>query len=281
MDKCLSIERSIITTYRSRIWKPFVSAIIEYELINDDDKIAVCMSGGKDSMLLAKCMQELKAHGKNNFELFFLVMDPGYSDINKQKIIDNAKLLNVPIQIFNSNIFNIVADIKDSPCYLCARMRRGCLYNKAKEMGCNKIALGHHFDDVIETILMSALYNGQIKTMMPKLHSLNFEGMELIRPLYQVKEADIVNWKNLNGLDFIKCACRFTENCSINQDIAGKRTEIKSLITRLRKINPIFDHNIFKSMYNINLGAVIGHKLNGKIYNFLNNYDNDSADTEE
>ena len=283
MDKCAAIERSIITTYRSRIWKPFVVAIKEYKLISDGDKIAVCISGGKDSMLLAKCMQELKAHGKNNFELVFLVMDPGYSDANRQKIIANAKLLNIPIQIFNSDIFNAVVDIKDSPCYLCARMRRGYLYNKAKELGCNKIALGHHFDDVIETILLSVLYNGQVKTMMPKLHSLNFEGMELIRPLYQVKEADIINWKNLNELSFIECACRFTENCSLTENKIGesKRAEIKALISSLRKINPIFDHNIFKSMYNINLGAVIGHKLNGKVYNFLDDYENAGADAEE
>ena len=208
------IERSIIKKYKKTVWRQFTKGINEYELIQDGDKIAVCISGGKDSMLLAKLMQELKKHGRNNFEVEFLVMNPGYNEENWTIIENNAKLLGIPIKVFQTEIFDIVAGVDDSPCYLCARMRRGYLYAKAKELGCNKIALGHHYDDVIETILMGMMYNGQIETMMPKLHSTNFEGMELIRPLYLVKEAAIKAWRDSNDLHFIQCACRFTENCA-------------------------------------------------------------------
>lgn len=283
MEKYKEIERSIITTYRKTIWKPFVAAVKEYELIKEGDKIAVCMSGGKDSMLMAKCMQELKLHGKNNFELVFLVMDPGYNEWNRQAIENNAKLLNIPINIFSTNIFDYVAGLKEgSPCYLCARMRRGHLYSKAKELGCNKIALGHHFNDVIETTLMSMLYNGQFKTMMPKLYSDNFEGLELIRPLYKVKENAIINWKNYNELQFINCACRFTETCVINDTGGSKRKEMKRLVKTLEGMNPVFSDNIFKSLYNVNLSTVLGTIKNGKKTFFLENYEKaEDVDTEE
>jgi tRNA(Ile)-lysidine synthase TilS/MesJ len=275
MERYEKTERSIITTYRSAIWKKFVAAINEYKLIKDGDKIAVCISGGKDSMLMAKCFQELKRHGRNNFEAVFLVMDPGYNEINRLTVENNAKLLNIPITVFESNIFSVVADIDESPCYLCARMRRGNLYAKAKELGCNKIALGHHFDDVIETILMGILYNGQIQSMMPKLKSDNFEGMELIRPMYLVEERDIINWRNYNELNFIQCACRFTENCSICNNGGGgsKRQEVKELIKTLKRNNPNAGINIFRSMYNINLDTAIGYKKDGKKHGFLDCYD--------
>lgn len=274
MEKYKEIERSIITTYRKTIWKPFVAAVKEYELIKEGDKIAVCMSGGKDSMLMAKCMQELKLHGKNNFDLVFLVMDPGYNEWNRQAIENNAKLLNIPINIFSTNIFDYVAGLREgSPCYLCARMRRGHLYSKAKELGCNKIALGHHFNDVIETTLMSMLYNGQFKTMMPKLYSDNFEGLELIRPLYKVKENAIINWKNYNELQFINCACRFTETCVINDTGGSKRKEMKRLVKTLEGMNPVFSDNIFKSLYNVNLSTVLGTIKNGKKTFFLESYE--------
>ncbi len=275
MERYLEIERSIITTYRKTIWSKFTQAIKEYDLIKSGDKIAVCISGGKDSMLLAKCMQELKRHGKDNFELVFLVMDPGYNEINRQAIINNAELLNIPIQMFETNIFDYVAGVKEgSPCYLCARMRRGHLYSKAKELGCNKIALGHHFNDVIETTLMSILYNGQFKTMLPKLHSDNFEGLELIRPLYKVKESAIINWKSFNNLTFINCACRFTETCVINDTGGSKRKEMKRLVKTLEDINPIFSDNIFKSLYNVNLDAIIGYEKSGEKVLFLDDYEN-------
>jgi tRNA(Ile)-lysidine synthase TilS/MesJ len=270
------IERSIITTYRSRIWKKFVASINDYQLITDDDTIAVCISGGKDSMLMAKCFQELQKHGNCNFKLRFLVMDPGYNEINRHVIINNAELMNIPIEIFKSSIFEIVTATDRSPCYLCARMRRGFLYSHAKELGCNKIALGHHFDDVIETILMGMMYNGQIQTMMPKLKSTNFEDMELIRPLYKVEETDIVNWKTYNNLSFIKCACRFTENCSLCDDGMGasKREEIKELLKHIKTINPNAPKNIFKSISNVNLDAIIGFRKNGERISFLDDYDN-------
>jgi tRNA(Ile)-lysidine synthase TilS/MesJ len=257
------------------IWKKFTAAVNEYRLIKDGDKIAVCISGGKDSMLMAKCFQELKKHGKNNFEPVYLVMDPGYNEINRLAIENNAKLLNIPVQIFETNIFEAVASVDQSPCYLCARMRRGSLYSKAKELGCNKIALGHHFDDVVETVLMGILYNGQIQSMRPKLRSENFEGMELIRPMYRIAERDIINWKNYNELEFIQCACRFTENCTICDNGGGgsKRQEMKYLIKTLKKTNPNADLSIFKSMYNINLDTVLGYKKDGKRYNFLEYYD--------
>jgi tRNA(Ile)-lysidine synthase TilS/MesJ len=275
MERYEQIERSIITTYRAHIWKKFVEAVNEYRLIKNGDKIAVCISGGKDSMLMAKCFQELKKHGKNNFEAVYLVMDPGYNEINRLTIENNAKLLNIPVTVFDSDIFEAVASVDKTPCYLCARMRRGCLYSKAKELGCNKIALGHHFDDVIETVMMGILYNGQIQSMMPKLHSDNFEGMELIRPLYKVKERDIINWKNYNDLNFIQCACRFTENCTVCDNGGGgsKRQEMKYLIKTLRKNNPNADLNIFNSMYNINLDTAIGYKKDGIRHGFLDGYE--------
>jgi tRNA 2-thiocytidine biosynthesis protein TtcA len=269
------IERSIIKKFRKPIWRRFTKAIREYELVQDGDKIAVCISGGKDSMLMAKLFQELSRHGKKNFEVVFLVMNPGYNEINYQTIKDNAKILNVPITVFESDIFNIVATEEQSPCYLCARMRRGYLYSKAKELGCNKIALGHHYDDVIETILMGMLYGAQVQTMMPKLHSTNFEGMELIRPLYLIREADIIHWANYNDLHFIQCACRFTEHCAScgGTEKGSKRAEIKELIHELAKKDPVIEYNIFRSVENVNLNTVIGYKQDGVRHNFLDTYD--------
>ena len=269
------IERSIIKKFRKPIWRRFTKAIREYELVQDGDKIAVCISGGKDSMLMAKLFQELSRHGKKNFEVVFLVMNPGYNEINYQTIKDNAKILNVPITVFESDIFNIVAAEEQSPCYLCARMRRGYLYSKAKELGCNKIALGHHYDDVIETILMGMLYGAQVQTMMPKLHSTNFEGMELIRPLYLIREADIIHWANYNDLHFIQCACRFTEHCAScgGTEKGSKRAEIKELIHELAKKDPVIEYNIFRSVENVNLNTVIGYKQDGVRHNFLDTYD--------
>ena len=273
MDEYKEIERSIIKKYRKEIWSRFIKAVQEYELINEGDKVMVCISGGKDSFLLAKCIQELKRHGKINFDAKYVVMDPGYNKLNRELIESNAKKLNVPIEIFESEIFNIVDSLTEgNPCYLCARMRRGHLYNKAKELGCNKIALGHHFDDVIETTLLSMFYGAEIKTMMPKLHSDNYEGLELIRPLYLVKESSVLLWKKSNNLTFINCACRFTENCEIIDDGASKRNEMKNLIKDLRKINPDIDYNIFKSLDNINLNCVLGTKKNGKYLSFLDDY---------
>ena len=269
------IERSIIKKFRKPIWRRFTKAIREYELVQDGDKIAVCISGGKDSMLMAKLFQELSRHGKKNFEVVFLVMNPGYNEINYQTIKDNAKILNVPITVFESDIFNIVASEEQSPCYLCARMRRGHLYSKAKELGCNKIALGHHYDDVIETILMGMLYGAQVQTMMPKLHSPNFEGMELIRPLYLIREADIIHWANYNDLHFIQCACRFTEHCAScgGTEKGSKRAEIKELIHELAQKDPVIEYNIFRSVENVNLNTVIGYKQDGVRHNFLDTYD--------
>ena len=269
------IERSIIKKFRKPIWRRFTKAIREYELVQDGDKIAVCISGGKDSMLMAKLFQELSRHGKKNFEVVFLVMNPGYNEINYQTIKDNAKILNVPITVFESDIFNIVASEEQSPCYLCARMRRGYLYSKAKELGCNKIALGHHYDDVIETILMGMLYGAQVQTMMPKLHSTNFEGMELIRPLYLIREADIIHWANYNDLHFIQCACRFIEHCAScgGTEKGSKRAEIKELIHELAQKDPVIEYNIFRSVENVNLNTVIGYKQDGVRHNFLDTYD--------
>ena len=274
MERYQEIERSIIKRFRKEIWRPFIKGIQTYDLIQEGDKIAVCMSGGKDSMLLAKLMQEIQRHGKIKFEIVFLVMDPGYNEINRQTIINNAELMNIPITIFNSDIFDIVATVDETPCYLCARMRRGHLYKQAKDLGCNKIALGHHFDDVVETILMGMLYGAQIQTMMPKLHSTNFEGMELIRPMYLVKEEDIINWRIYNDLQFIQCACRFTESCTScdNGQGGSKRLEMKQLIKRFRQINPNIDMNIFKSVHDVNLTTLIGYHDNEKTYNFLDDY---------
>lgn len=274
MEKYVEIERSIIKKFRKDIWSKFTKAISDYELIKENDNIMVCISGGKDSFLLAKCIQELIKHGKFPFTAHYVVMDPGYNKVNRQLIEKNAKLLNVPIEIFETNIFDVTAKVEGNPCYLCARMRRGYLYSKAKELGCNKIALGHHFDDVIETTLLSMFYGSEIKTMMPKLHSDNFEGLELIRPLYLIKESAVLAWKKYNELTFINCACRFTENCSIVDDGTSKRKEMKNLVNNLRKINPSIDNNIFTSMNNINLNCVLGTKKDGKYTSFLDNYDN-------
>ncbi len=275
MELYKEAERSIITTYRKAIWRKFTTAINKYELIKEGDKIAVCISGGKDSMLLAKCMQEIHRHGVVKFDLKFMVMDPGYNPQNREKIIENAKKLNIPIHIFNTQIFDSVVNVGDHPCYLCARMRRGYLYKEAQRLGCNKIALGHHFDDVIETILMGMLYGAQIQTMMPKLHSTNHPGMELIRPLYLVKEKDVVAWAKRHELDFIQCACRFTENCEKNPDGKenSKRREMKELIKQFRKTSPYIDMNIFNSVNDVNLSTIIGYHNNQMSYNFLDDYD--------
>lgn len=274
LEKYQEIERSIIKKYRKTIWSKFITAINDYNLIEEGDKIAVCISGGKDSMILAKCMQELKKHGQKDFELVFLGMDPGYNEYNKQVVLENAEYLNIPLQVFNSPIFEVVTEVTENPCYLCARMRRGYLYKEAKALGCNKIALGHHFDDVIETNLMNMLYSGEIKTMMPKLRSTNYEGMELIRPLYMVKEADIIAWKNYHELQFIQCACPLTANCQLGDQGGGsKRQEIKALIKRLRQTNPYIDINIFRSIHNINLDAIIGYRRNGENHSFLDDYE--------
>lgn len=274
MERYREIEKSIIKKYRKEIWSKFIKAIKDYQLIKEGDKIAVCISGGKDSSLLAKCMQELKRHGQINFEVHYILMDPGYSKENLQIIKENMDILNIPINIFKTDIYDVVYNLTEgSPCYLCARMRRGYLYNKAKELGCNKIALGHHYDDVIETILLSMLYGGEIKTMMPKLHSDNYEGMELIRPLYLVKEAAIKNWARSNELTFLNCACRFTENCNINDDSTSKRLEMKRLIEQFRKTSKYIEQNIFKSVENVNLNTVIAYHKDGKQYHFLDDYD--------
>ena len=273
---CADVERSIVKKFRKEIWRPFTKAINEYELIKDGDKIAVCISGGKDSMLMAKLFQELKRHNKFPFELVFLVMDPGYSEANRKIIENNAKLMDIPITIFESQIFDAVYDIEDSPCYLCARMRRGYLYSHAKELGCNKIALGHHYDDVIETILMGMLYGGQVQTMMPKLHSTNFEGMELIRPMYLIREDDIKHWRDYNDLHFIQCACRFTDTCTTcrtDGSSPSKRMEIKNLIASLKQTNPFIEGNIFKSVENVNLRTIIAYKEDGVKHHFLEHYD--------
>lgn len=272
-ERYKEIEKSIIKRYRKEIWSKFVRAINDYKLINENDKIAVCISGGKDSFIMAKCFQELKRHGKMNFELEFIVMNPGYNKKNLDLIKENSKILNIPIKIFESDIFKVVDKVgKSSPCYLCARMRRGFLYNKAKELGCNKIALGHHFDDVIETILLSMLYGAEIKTMMPKLYSDNFENMQLIRPMYLIKERDIISWAKKNELKFLNCACKFTEESIIDEN-KSKRKEMKRLIDYYRKINPNVDINIFKSVENINLNTIIGYHKDDVKYNFLDDYE--------
>lgn len=274
MKKYQEIERSIITSYRKKIWNRFLEAIEEYNLIQNGDKIAVCVSGGKDSMLLAKCFQELKKHGDVNFDVEYLVMNPGYSAKNKEQIIKNAEVLNIPINIFETDIFEHVEDVDKHPCFICARMRRGYLYRKAKEFGCNKIALGHHFDDVVETILMGMIYGSQIQTMMPKLKSTYHEGMEVIRPLYLVREQDIIAWKNRHGLEFIECACKIAEKTTMKDEMASKRAEMKELVKSLKQKYKNSDINIFRSMENVNLDTVIAYKKNGQIYHFLGDYDN-------
>lgn len=276
MEFYKEVERNIIKKYRKELYRPFVKALDKYELIKENDKIAVCISGGKDSFLMAKLFQEIMNHGNVKFECRFICMDPGYKEENRKLIEENAKKLNIPIEIFNSDIFEAserASRIGQGPCYLCARMRRGYLYHKAQELGCNKIALGHHFDDVIETTLLSMFYGSEIKTMMPKLHSDNFEGIELIRPLYLVKEEDIISWRNHNELTFINCACRFTEGCSLINDGTSKRKEMKELIKNLRKTNKEVDHNIFKSLDNVNLNCVLGTKKDGNYESFLDHYD--------
>ncbi len=275
-DFCAEVEMSIRKKFHKDIFSRFAKAINQYELLQENDKVAVCISGGKDSMLMAKLFQELLRHQKFHFELVFLVMDPGYNEANRKAIENNARLLNIPVTIFESDIFDAVSDIEKSPCYLCARMRRGHLYNKAGELGCNKIALGHHYDDVIETILMGMLYGGQVQTMMPKIHSTNFPGMELIRPMYLIREEDIKHWRDYNNLHFLQCACRFTEQCdSCNEEGVSdsKRQEIKMLIAKLKETNPFVEGNIFKSVENVNLSTVIAYKQNGVKHYFTEWYD--------
>lgn len=269
------IERSIIKKYRKELWNPFIAAVKRYELIQAGDKIAVCISGGKDSMLMAKLMQMLQRFSEVPFELVFLVMDPGYNELNRRKIESNAQLLHIPITVFETNIFDIANSTDKSPCYLCAKMRRGHLYSKAKELGCNKIALGHHFSDVIETTVMGMFYGSQLQAMIPKLHSQNFAGMELIRPMYCILEDDILAWKRYNDLEFIQCACRFTENCTMCDNGGGgsKRQEIKSLIRSLKRDNPNIEKSIFSSIHSVCLDTFPGYKTNGKEYSFLENYE--------
>jgi tRNA(Ile)-lysidine synthase TilS/MesJ len=273
MNRASEVERSISKTFKKTIWSKFVKGIKNYELIEEGDKIAVCISGGKDSMLLAKCMQLIHKYSIFPFEVEYIVMDPGYNLINRKRIEDNAKMLEIPIQIFESTIFEAVADMDDNPCYMCAKMRRGHLYKYAQDLGCNKIALGHHFDDVIETTLMSMFYGAEIKTMMPKLHSLNFENMELIRPMYLIREDTIKEWMRLNDLKFIQCACRFTENCVLDGQGGGsKRGEMKRLIQKLQKDNPYVEMNIFNATHNVNMNTVQGYRKNGIKHSFLETY---------
>ena len=276
VDFAAEVEESIRKRFKKSIWSKFTKAINEYELVKEGDCVAVCISGGKDSMLMAKLFQELKRHNKFPFEVKFLIMDPGYSPENRKLIESNAKRLNIPVTIFESDIFESVFNVEKSPCYLCARMRRGHLYSKAKELGCNKIALGHHYDDVIETILMGMLYGAQMQTMMPKLHSTNFEGMELIRPLYLIREDDIKAWRDANELKFIQCACRFTDtysSCAEDGQSKSKRLEVKKLIAELKKTNPFVEGNIFKSVENVNLSTIVAYKQNGVRHHFLDTYD--------
>ncbi len=274
LERHIAIERSVIKKYRKTIWNNFIAAVQEYSLINEGDKIAVCISGGKDSVLMAVCLRQLQRYSNVKFDLTYLVMDPGYNKKNRLKIEENAKILQLPITIFESDIFEVTERCGGSPCYLCARMRRGCLYSKARELGCNKIALGHHFNDVIETTLMSMMYSSEIKTMLPKLHSTNFEGMELIRPLYKVKEEHIIAWSKYNSLEFLQCACKMTEK---NSDLenASKRKETKQLIADIKKFNPEADDNIFRSLHNVNLATLPGYrdKDSGRLYTFNELYD--------
>ncbi|HBA96732.1 MAG TPA: tRNA 2-thiocytidine(32) synthetase TtcA [Lachnospiraceae bacterium] len=269
------VEKSIRKKFHKELFSRFAKAINEYRLLEEGDKVAVCISGGKDSMLMAKLFQELKKHNKFDFSLSFLVMDPGYNKVNREAIENNASILNIPVTIFETQIFDAVYEIEKSPCYLCARMRRGYLYNNARKLGCNKIALGHHYDDVIETILMGMLYGAQVQTMMPKLHSTNFKGMELIRPMYLIREEDIIHWKDYNNLDFLQCACRFTEKVQaygIDMGSSSKRIEVKRLIQRLKETNPYIESNIFKSVENVNLDTIIAYKENGVKHSFLEKY---------
>lgn len=272
LEKYQEVERSIITKFRKDIWRKFMKAVRNYQLVEENDKIAVCISGGKDSFLLAKCMEELKQHGSISFELVYFVMDPEYKKDAKRKIEENAKLLNISVDFFSSHIFDMIEtqNKKGNPCYLCARKRRGFLYQKAKDLGCNKIALGHHFDDVIETILLSIFYGGEYKSMPPKLHSTNFKGMELIRPLYLVREKDILSWAKYNHLSFINCACKMTENKKIES--LSKRLEVKNLISKLEKVNPNVASNIFKSSENVSIDTLLAIKQGGVKTSFLEHY---------
>ena len=275
LTACQKIERSIITKYRKELWTPFMTAVKRYELIAPGDKIAVCISGGKDSMLLAKLMQQLQRHSAVPFEAVYLVMDPGYNAINRRKIESNAQLLELPITIFETNIFEVANSAESNPCYLCARMRRGHLYAKARELGCNKIALGHHFSDVIETTVMGMFYGAQLQAMMPKLHSKNFPGMELIRPMYCIHEDDIIAWQRYNDLEFIQCACRFTENCTMCDNGGGgsKRQEVKQLIRRLKRDNPDIEKSIFSAIHAVSLDTFPGYKTRGEEHSFLETYE--------
>ena len=275
MKSYQEIERSIITKFRKDIWSKFIKAVIDYKLIETNDNIMVCISGGKDSFLLAKLMQEVQAHGKYPFNIHFVVMDPGYKEKNRRLIEDNARKLNIPIEIYESDIFEVIdRNFQNVQCYMCARMRRGFLYSKAKELGCNKIALGHHFDDVIETSLLSMFYASEIKTMLPKLHSDNFKGIDLIRPMYLIKESSIISWKKYNELEFLNCACKFTEQDS-NNELTSKRREIKDLIKELKKNNPNIDNHIFKALDNVNIDCVLGYTKNRKKHTFIEEFDKD------
>ena len=273
LEKHVEVQRSIIKKFRKTIWNNFVASVQEYKLVNEGDKIAVCISGGKDSVLMACCLRQLQIHSEVPFELVFLVMDPGYNAENRKLIEHNTKLLNLPVHIFESDIFEVTDRVGGSPCYLCARMRRGCLYSKAKELGCNKIALGHHLNDVIETVLMSMTYSSEIKTMLPKLHSTNFEGMELIRPLYRVKEKDIIAWANYNDLHFLQCACKMTEK-NADIELMSKRKEIKALIEYIKTMNSEVEDNIFRSLHNVNLATLPGWRDsdNGELHSFIEKY---------
>ncbi len=274
-QKCAEVEQSLRKKFRDNLMKPFTKALKLYKLVNEGDRVAVCISGGKDSMLMAKLFQELKRHSEVNFDVKYLVMDPGYNAENRKLIEENARMLEVPIEIFETDIFASVYNVEKSPCYLCARMRRGWLYTFAQQLGCNKIALGHHFDDVIETTLMGMLHGAQIQTMMPKLHSTNYPGMELIRPLYLIREDDIKAWRDYNGLHFIQCACRFTDTCTTcsNGQNRSKRQETKELIRELKKTNPDVEMCIFRSMENVNIDTVLTYKQSGVKHSFLDSYD--------
>ncbi len=269
------IELTLVKKFRLGIWSKFLKGVKDYQLIQEGDKIAVCISGGKDSMMMAMCMKRLQRYSKVPFDVEYIVMDPGYNEVNRQKIIDNAAKLEIPIKIFDTKIFDSVVNVRQNPCYLCARMRRGYLYKNAKDLGCNKIALGHHFDDVIETILMGMLYGSQVQTMMPKIHSENFEGMQLIRPLYMVREEDIIKWCKYNELEFIQCACRFTEEREVYDDGSSnsKRQEIKELLKKLRQISPAIDMNIFRSVENVNLQTIISYHIGDEYHHFLDDFD--------
>lgn len=281
LTRAQMIERSILTTYRSVIWRPFIKALQEYELIKENDVIMVCISGGKDSFLLAKCIQELERHGKVPFKARYVCMDPGYTKKNREYIEKNAEIMGIPLEIFESDIFDVIKTVDfDSPCYFCAKMRRGCLYSHAKELGCNKIALGHHFDDVIETTLLSMFWGAEVKTMMPKLKSDNFEGLELIRPLFRVKEEAILHWRDHNDLTFLNCACFFTEEASHNEQ-SSKRLVIKNLIKELHKDNPDIEQNLFTSMHNVNINCVIGTTWNREKHSFLETYEDNQRQGEK